>query len=209
MATVVQHNIPGYQPALGVRPFLFLDIDGVQHGQYMKYGYEQTRVIHQSVPVADVHPLLRARTSSHAQRFRTRVRTSPRLREDLQALEVDVLSLTTWLEHDSDYTFYEQTPGGSLPRFQQLRFPGRDEDGMLPESWKYDELCRVLDDDPRPFIWADDDEVPQFADAIAREFPHLPYLLIGPDYDMGLTHDHLSLMTAFSRRLHGAAVPVH
>lgn len=197
-------------------PYLFLDVDGVLHGTHMKYGYERTCVVVERIPYADVHPANRPRqvgrdrgelpewvarrrpTPTHVT-FRTPVRTSPCLREDIAALGVDVRMLTTWLEHDAVDEFFTQT-GGAVFGYAKLTFPGRDVDdptGAVPERWKVDQVIEVLDADPRPFIWVDDDETPMWRDEIEARYPQLPKLLIAPAYDIGLTRDHVAEMREF------------
>lgn len=192
-------------------PYAFIDVDGVLHGSHMKYGYEQTSVVVERVPRELVHPLLipmepYAKLPDYLQRrrppkplvtFRTRVRTSPRLREDLASLPVQPLMLTTWLEHNSVDQFFAQTPGPDFPGRQNLTFPGRDSDGSLPWSWKYDLLKEAMARDPRPFIWLDDDEVPKFRDRVLSDFGDIPSLLIAPAYDIGLTRSHVALIRSF------------
>lgn len=200
----------------GTRPHLFLDIDGILHGIQMKYGFERTSRIVERIPTAAVHPALRPKKFSssvgevpdwvRARRplpehvtFNTPVRTSMKLREDIAALGVDVHMLTTWLEHDSVDAFFAQS-GGTPFAYDKLRFPGRDHGdplGALPWAWKVDEVRRVLDTDPRPFIWIDDDEVPVWREKIEQEYAHLPQLLIAPVYDIGITHYHRDLMREF------------
>lgn len=197
-------------------PLMFLDVDGILHGKMMKYGYERTAIILEKIPRELVHPALRPRKLGHggqelpdwvARRrpvpthvtFRTPVRTSTKLREDIAALGVDVHMLTTWLEHDSVDQFFGQT-GGTPFAYSKLRFPGRpldDELGAIPERWKVDEVIRVLDADPRPFIWVDDDEVPRWREEIEGRYPDVPKLLIAPIYDVGITPRHMDLMREF------------
>lgn len=61
-----------------------------------------------------------------------------------------------------------------------------------------DEVIRIVDADPRPFIWVDDDEVPAYRKEIEGRYPALPNLLIAPVYDIGLTPAHLDQMRAFT-----------
>ncbi|MGI0522139.1 hypothetical protein ABY45_16330 [Microbacterium maritypicum] len=108
------------------------------------------------------------------------------------SLGVDVAMLTTWLEHDSVDAFFAEV----YPEFvyEKLNLPGRDFADPLdaiPAEWKYDELCRKLDADARPFLWSDDDEVPIWGAKVEERYPDLP------KRDIGLTPFHMSLMREF------------
>lgn len=203
-------------------PYLFLDVDGIQHGTHMKYGFEQTHTIVEKLPTAQVHPAMRPqrlgsgsgelpdwvarrRGVPETVTLRTRVRTSPLLRADLAGLGADIHMLTSWLEHDSVDAFYEQTGGAVFP-YTKLCHPSRlfdDPVGAVPASWKFDELTRTVDADPRPFIWADDDEVPVWREEVARRYPVPPHLLIAPDYSVGLTRHHIEQMQSFMASVTG------
>jgi hypothetical protein len=191
-------------------PYLFLDVDGVLHGTRMKYGYEQETVVTERLARDLVHPSMRPdrydnlpphvrarrRPPTHVT-FRTHVRTSPVLRDDLAALPVQTLMLTTWLEHSSVDAFLAQTPGPQLPERRNLPFPGRDTDGALPYAWKFDMLRARLEADPRPFIWVDDEAATEFREDVERFFSDVPHLLIAPNYDIGLTPNHIAQMREF------------
>ncbi|SDH54764.1 hypothetical protein [Microbacterium sp. 77mftsu3.1] len=209
---------------MSAAPHLFLDIDEVVRASSLKYGHEQIRQVEEHIPTELVHPAMRPK-SAHVgsggempewlarrrhkvkprQTFRTRCRVSPKLFADIMALGVDVTMLTTWLEHDSVDAFFAEC----YPTFvyEKLNFPGRDFSdplGAIPADWKYLELCRSLDADPRPFIWADDDEVPIWRDKVEARYPDLPKLLIAPLDDIGLTPFHMTLMREFAAE-HGGA----
>jgi len=199
---------------MSTRPYLFLDVDGILHGTYMKYGFERNHTVVQKLPIDEVHPSMRPRRQDRGElpdwvarrrgipthvTFRTPVRTSPRLREDLAALDLDVLMLTSWLEFDSVDWFFSETGGTPFP-YRKLTHPARDFDdpvGAIAARWKVDELIRTVDADPRPFIWADDDEVPLWRDELNVRYPDIPKLLIAPVYDVGLTRDHVARMREF------------
>ncbi|MCA1306502.1 hypothetical protein LC082_06280 [Microbacterium esteraromaticum] len=75
------------------------------------------------------------------------------LLQDLDALNLDVHMLTTWREHDSVDTLFQQCPVRSF-RYSKLAFPGRDpqdELGAIPAAWKVSELRRTMRAAPRPF----------------------------------------------------------
>lgn len=199
------------------RPYLILDIDGVLQAPRMTYGHERTRVIEEKIPTEDVHPALwprrfhgygadRRRTPTIT--YRTHVRVSPRLFAELSVLPVQVVMLTTWLEHESSRSFLTQATAEHswFPDAIHLPFVGRDPEdpeGAIPARWKVDALRRLLQEDPRPFIWADDDEVPIWALDVSAEFDHLPHLLIAPKSDFGLTVDHVARMGEFLDRIAG------
>lgn len=205
-------------------PRLFLDIDEVVRAVHLKYGYEQWRTVNERIPIETVHPAMRPRKLSsgtggelpdwvaHRQRpkshvsYSSRCRVSPKLFADIMALGVDVTMLTTWLEHDSVDAFFAEVYPSFV--YDKLNFPGRNfEDplGEVPVEWKFDELCRSLDADPRPFIWADDDEVPIWGAKVEERYPGLPKLLLDPKPGIGLTPFHMELMREFVSAYGGAA----
>lgn len=188
--------------------YLVLDIDGVLQAPSMRYGFEQQRVIVETHRTADVHPSLWPRNwhgyGADRRRkdritFRTPVRVSPMLLADLSELPVQIVMLTTWLENESSRAFLAQaTPDHEwFPGAIHLEFPGRDADGMLDHAWKLALLRELLANDPRPFVWIDDDEVPLWGDAVDRDYPHLSHRMIAPSSDVGLTRDHLNSIRSF------------
>lgn len=204
-------------------PHMFLDVDEVVRASSLKYGHEQKRVVIERIPAELVHPAMhpkaahigsagelpdwvarrRRKPVTHV-KFQTNCRVSPRLFADIMALGVDVTMLTSWLEHDSVDAFFAECYPDFV--YGKLDFPGRDHSdplGAVPADWKYLELCRALDADPRPFIWADDDEVPIWSAKVEERYPHLPKLLIAPLQDIGLTPFHMTLMREFVAE-HGA-----
>lgn len=196
-----------------VLPYLVLDIDGVLQAPAMKYGHELSRTIVERQRTADVHPSMWPR-SFHgyaAQRrrrdhitFRTHVRVSPALFEDLGTLTVQVVMLTTWLENGASHEFLAQAlPDRMLfPSALHLEFPGRTgADGMIPPDWKVQQLRALLAADPRPFIWVDDDEVPVWGAVLNAELADLPHVCIGPDSNSGITREHVRSMRAFLQEL--------
>lgn len=196
---------------------MFLDIDSVVRALHLKYGYEQTHTLVERIPINLVHPAIRPRKLSvgsdgelpewvarrrkpetHA-KFTSYLKVSPRLFADIMALGVDVTMLTSWLEHDSVDSFFELVYPSFV--YDKLTHPGRDFSdplGAIPAEWKFNELCRSLDADPRPFIWADDDEVPIWGAKVEERYPHLPKLLVAPLHDIGLTAFHMELMREFA-----------
>lgn len=203
-------------------PHLFLDIDEVVRAVYLKYGFEKTISVVERIPIEQVHPAIRPRKltvgaggelpewvarrrkpETHA-KFVSYCKVSPKLFADIMSLGVDVTMLTSWLEFDSVDAFFE----AAYPDFVygKLTHPGRDFTdpmGAIPAEWKYEELCRALDADPRPFIWADDDEVPIWGAKVEERYPHLPKLLLAPKRDIGLTPFHMTLMRDFVAK-HGS-----
>lgn len=124
-----------------VRPHLILDIDGVLQAPNMKYGFERMVTVRERIPYEDVHPALRPRVRytelpdwlsarrdapTHVT-FATPVRTSTKLLGDLADLGLNVVMLTTWLEHDSVDQFFAQS-GGAPFAYSKLSFPGRPAD---------------------------------------------------------------------------------
>lgn len=198
-----------------MKPYLFLDVDGVLHGARMQYGHERTIKVVERLPREQVHPARRPRHFSsreivgeqagqHYSRsemitLSTHMRISKSLLEDLNTLPLDVLMLTTWLEHDSVHAFFQQGP---VPGFsyRTLHFPDRDfEDplGALPADWKIQQLRTKMHAEPRPFIWIDDVEVLIWGEITDREFPDIPHLLIAPEENVGLTRDDVADIRRF------------
>jgi hypothetical protein len=204
------------------RPYAFIDVDEVLQASAMKYGYERTAVIEEHIPTELVHPAMRPKklrpgpdglpahyarnyTLPKKVRYRTPVRTSTKLRDDIAALDLDIYMLTSWLEHDSVDEFFAQSGGAPFP-YKKLVFPGRDHSdplGAVPASWKVDELIRTVDADPRPFIWLDDDEVPVWGATLEARYRDIPHLLIAPLDGIGMTPHHMELMREFVAA-HGA-----
>lgn len=197
------------EPVASPTPHLVLDVDGVLQAPSLKYGHEQTRVITETHPTAQVHPALwprrwhgygAGRRRRDTITFRTPVRTSPDLLAGLAGLPAHPVMLTSWLEDGSVRFFLDQaTRDGTrwFPDATLLPHPGRDTDGSLPYTWKLDALNTFLTGNPAPFIWADDDQVPEFRDTVDRTWPHLRHLLVGPDPDLGLTRAHVRQMRDF------------
>lgn len=189
-------------------PFLILDVDEVLQADGLRYGNEQTRVITERVPTVDVHPTqwprnwhgygAERRRRDHVT-FRTPVRVSRDLFADLSALPAQIVMLTTWCEHSSVLAFLEQATEGVrwFPDAIVLPFPGRADDGSMPAGWKYAALRELLAQDPRPFVWADDWEVPQWGDTADRDFAELPHHLVAPAPGIGLTREHVAGIRAF------------
>lgn len=196
---------------MGHRIALYLDIDNVVQASHLKYGYEMTRVIAERIPTELVHPAMRPQrlTSGIGEHrrlarpkpfvsFNTNVRISPRMLEDIAALDVDIAMLTSWLEHDSVDRFWEAMPVRLA--YRKLTFPGRDfRDplGAIPLRWKVEQLHADQAREQKPFIWADDDEVPSFRSEIAETYPDTPHLLIAPTESIGITRHHMELMREF------------
>lgn len=171
-------------------PFLFLDIDGVLQAPYMKNGHERTRRI-------------TIRRPGVAGNYRVRV--SPVLFEALEQLTVEVRWLTYWCDQEAVRDFLEQVPGPVFPHSAIAPFPkgeavlgygaGTPTGAWVNPDWKRDYVRDTLRADPRPFIWADDDEVPVHGTSIAADFGHLPHLLVAPDSNFGLTLEHVARMS--------------
>lgn len=87
------------------------------------------------------------------------------------------------------------TPAGhdapcGLPHAPEPRNPAIANDYIADSEWKPRYIAEVLRRDPRPFIWADDREVPVYGRDLVREFAHLPQLMLAPATAVGLTpHD--------------------
>lgn len=202
--------MPTAPTAGGELPYLILDIDGVLQAPHISFGHKQKRTIEQDVPTEEVHPTLIPKRIGDARpyrkpfvRFRTPVQVSPCLFEELSALPVQVVMLTSWLENCSDVPFLQQaTPHKEwFPDALHLQFPGRASDGTLDWAWKWDLLQELLAGAPRPFIWVDDDEIPKYGQLTDETYSELSHLLIGPHKDIGITREDVAKMRTFLAEL--------
>lgn len=76
-------------------------------------------------------------------------------------------------------------------------FPAFDEPEMVDTGWWKESVAReALRNDPRPYIWTDDDLTIKIGDSMQRHFVQ-DSLLIGPSMRPGLTDKHLEAIRMF------------
>lgn len=179
---------------MALPPYLVLDVDEVLQARSLSFPDATVSVIRSTVAPSATHG---------EQQLVTAVTVSGELFEALERLPVQPVMVTSWLENGSVRSFLSQ----ALPARPVLAgawvppFPARDSEGYLPWSWKYDIVRELLLREPRPFIWADDDEIIKFQETIEREFPEIPKLLIAPEREIGLTRAHVAAMEHFLAEL--------
>lgn len=118
---------------------------------------------------------------------RIRITWAPRLVEQLAALDVDLVFVTTWLE-DATGVLADAIGWGSHARV--LRPPA----GLTWPSigWKADAVAADQMVNPSPFIWVDD----ELSDRHRNLWPDA--MLISPFDHIGLTPAHLEQMREFT-----------
>ena len=124
---------------------------------------------------------------------------SPTMGGRLAQLAADIHWATTW-EHRADSAI---APLCGLPRGLPVLSP-LDEVQEWDLDWKFLAVRRMVERDPRPFVWIDDD-IDYFRDdrVTAREWAEsisLPNLLIAPDAETGLLPRQLQAVEDFVRR---------
>ena len=183
-------------PPRPARPHLFLDVDGVLNVFEKDVGGDTEMfddfVMHEVDfdVVAGYHRALA-------------VWLSPSMAVRLAGLAVDIQWVTTW-EHRAGSAI---APLCGLPRDLPVLLHGvNDEEWDL--DWKFHAVRGVIEHDPRPFVWIDDDidflrdgtvSPREWADGLA-----VPSLLIAPDTRTGLLPRQLDAIDDFLRR-HGPA----
>ncbi len=178
-------------------PHLFLDVDGVLNAFELDLsaegdGFDDFASHEVEFEFEDGHP----RTFV--------VCLSSTMGARLARLAADIRWATTW-EHRADSAI---APLCGLPRGLPVLTP-RDEDEEWDLDWKFLEVRRSVERDPRPFVWIDDD-IDYFRDGrlTAREWAasiSLPNLLIAPDAESGLLPQQLDAVEKFVRR-HGGGL---
>jgi hypothetical protein len=176
------------------RPYVFLDVDGVlnvlekdigRHGEMFDDFAEH------AVPFDTVSGYRRSVT----------VWLSPAMAARVARLAADIHWVTTW----EDRVASTIAPRCGLPR--DLPVLTRDDGGEEWDlDWKFVAVREAVAQDPRPFVWIDDDIdflqdgslTPRaWADSLA-----VPNLLIAPEAGTGLMAHHLDLVDEFLRQ-HG------
>ncbi len=177
-----------------VRPYLFLDVDGVLN--VSEKGLGRNAEMFDDFVMHDVDfDVVAGYHRSVA------VRLSPAMGARVAGLTVDTQWVTTW-GHRANSAI---APLCGLPRDLPVLVPGDDgEEWDL--DWKFLVVRQVVEQDPRPFVWIDDDIDFLRDDAVSpREWADsipVPSLLIAPDTRTGLLPRQLDAVDEFLRQ-HG------
>ena len=176
------------------RPHLFLDVDGVLNAFDLDLSSDVERF-----DDFGVHEVEFEFEAGYPQTFI--VCLSPTMGARIAQLAVDIYWVTTW-EHRADSAI---APLCGLPRGLPVLTP-RDKAEEWDLDWKFHEVRRSVERDPRPFVWIDDD-IDYFRDRsmTVREWAaglSMPNLLIAPNAETGLLPQQLDAVEDFVRR-HG------
>jgi hypothetical protein len=181
-------------------PYLFLDVDGVinamdglNRGDWPDFHKTRVRTV----------------TLRGLRAGRYPVRISQSMCGELASLPVDVHWATTW-EDDANIALGYLT---GLPRFPVACTYVDDDprraaahDAAIAGPWKWLDIQVLVDRDPRPVIWLDDEDIPFEAGQWFEERA-IPHLLIRPDENVGLTRAHISEIRAFLTSLGAPDAP--
>lgn len=138
----------------------------------------------------------------HACGFRLRVAMPMvhALERLIEAEDLELVWLTTWLRDDSVDEFVHQL--GALKGGRKLRYPagvGGPETWPDFHDWKWKELARDQSESPSDFIWIDDDEVPIWRKFLG-DIPGGDVLAIAPMPYMGINRYHMDEIKRFLGR---------
>ena len=172
-------------------PYLFLDVDGVLNAFAYDPGYV-------GFDDFDVHEVGVEQDDGGRRTFEMVL--SGAMGRRLAALRAEIIWTTTW-EHHADRLI---APLCGLPSgLRVLARPPGVHRGW--GQWKFDELRRAVGEEPRPFVWIDDD-IDRFESGAlgARQWAdglNVPSLLIAPDPRSGLHPGALEAIEAFVERV--------
>jgi len=174
-------------------PTVFLDVDGVLNA--FRFDME-----HASFGDFTDHEITIDDQRGFGRKFD--VCLSRTMGERIASLEATIVWVTTWEHHADTYI----APLCGLPSgLGVLTSPG-DVD-TWHGTWKLDAVRRAVSEDPRPFVWVDDDldAFGSGSDSARRWAADLPIenLLLSPDPRAGLTHVHLEAIEAFLEQVSG------
>jgi hypothetical protein len=177
-------------------PTVFLDVDGVLNAF-------QLDVEHATFDDFTDHAITIDDQHGFGRRFD--VCLSRTMGERIASLPAVVVWVTTWEHHADTYI----APLCGLPAgLRVLTSPG-DVD-TWHGTWKLDAVRRAVSDDPRPFVWVDDDldlfgSGPRSARRWAADLP-IENLLLSPDPRAGLTLGDLEAIEAFLEQVTGEVI---
>jgi hypothetical protein len=171
------------------QPHLFLDVDGVLNAFDFLPGRDFP-----GFHDFDVHQVAFEEDGHGARIFL--VCLSATMGARIAGLAADISWATTWEGRaDSHIAPLCGLPRG-LPVLNKPRNPVDPWGG-----WKFHEVRRAVERDPRPFVWVDDDiESFRFEAKTARHWAaslSIPNLLIAPNPSTGLLPEQLNLIEAF------------
>lgn len=158
------------------RPYVFIDVDGV---------------LNALVRPDEPHIERQLRVTGNSYRIHIREAVLAWLRD--LARDHDARWATTWQEHANEVL----APAFDLP---ELPIACRDDVGHgLSAShggWKIAGVIATITEDPRPFVWIDDDAIPHDVDERFAELG-VPYLCVRPDDVLGLSDDEIEEIEQF------------
>lgn len=177
------------------RPVLYLDVDGVIN--FLKHRHKGKPYEWDDIERDNVASPI----EGHDGTFK--ITYSKTLSAQLLNLDCDIKWLTTWGAEANKLI----SPLVGLP--EDLEVAGTYDDWRVRDTrasglyvittanWKLDAVQRDQNDNPRPFIWADDDAIDKEAQEWLAKCP-IPYLAVAPDSrDGGLTPTHVMYMREF------------
>lgn len=121
---------------------------------------------------------------------------SAELLRKLAALPVEIVALTTWRESFSQLI---AATDWELKDYRVLHW--KDGPKESEHAGKIDALLKDQLENPRPFIWADDEAHAFYTDEKRLQLAHIPQLLIEPDENIGLTIEDYNSMVNFLESL--------
>jgi hypothetical protein len=173
------------------RPHLFLDVDGVLNAFELDPSMSTD-----GFDDFDVHEVEFELEAGYSHTFILCL--SPAMGARIAQLAVDIWWATTW-EHRADSAI---APLCGLPRGLPV-LTARDAGEGWDLDWKFLEVRRTVQSDPRPFVWIDDDiDFFRIGSITAREWAagiSMPSLLITPDARTGLRPQQLDAVEEFVR----------
>lgn len=166
-----------------MKPYLFLDVDGVLNALdgLNKGDWDDFKKVKVEAPLGGVYGI---------GGYRFTMRFSKTMCAALAALDVEIHWATTW-EHLANENLWRHTGLNDYPVACRMA-TGMTHGIATGEEiwWKWVQIRKMLEVDPRPMIWCDDEAIPAHAHEWL-EANGVAHLLIAPDEKVGLTRDHL------------------